>query len=171
MGAGFWIMLSASVLLTLITVYYSGLATTLHGLGNGGRLLLYTFPRMIFAFLVAGLIQVLIPNELISQWLGAESGFKGLIIGSLAGTLTPGGPMMHFPIVASLLHSGVGPGPIIAYLTAWSLLGINRLIIWEIPILGLEISLVRYVASLAIPPFMGLLGGYLFRLLPLKPGL
>lgn len=168
MDAGLWIMLVLTVLLGAATFYYYGTQRTLDGLSNGGQLLLFTLPRMLLAFAVAGLIQVLVPSDLISAWLGAGSGVRGLLIGTLAGTLTPGGPMMHFPIVASLLNSGAGAGPVIAYLTAWSLLGIHRLIIWEVPLLGLEISLVRFVASLIVPPLVGLLGGYLFDHLPVR---
>jgi len=169
MDAGLWMMLVLTVVVGAATLYYHGTQGTLDGLSNGGRLLLFTLPRMLFAFAVAGLIQVLIPSDLISQWLGADSGVRGLLIGTLAGTFTPGGPMMHFPIVASLLNSGAGAGPVIAYLTAWSLLGIHRLIIWEVPLLGLEISLVRFAASLIVPPLVGLLGGYIFEHIPIRP--
>jgi uncharacterized protein len=168
MNAGVWIMLVLTVVLGAVTVYYHGTQRTLDGLSNGGQLLLYTLPRMLFAFAIAGLIQTLVPSDMISEWLGAGSGVRGLLVGTLAGALTPGGPMMHFPIVASLLNSGAGAGPVIAYLTAWSLLGIHRLVIWEVPLLGLEISLVRFVASLIVPPLVGLLGGYIFEHVPVR---
>jgi len=168
MDAGLWLMLALTVAVGGVTFYYHGAQRTLDGLSNGGQLLLFTLPRMLFAFAVAGLIQILIPSDLISEWLGAGSGVRGLLVGTLAGTFTPGGPMMHFPIVASLLNSGAGAGPVIAYLTAWSLLGIHRLIIWEVPLLGLEISVVRFVASLVVPPLVGLLGGYLFEHMPIR---
>ena len=168
MDAGLWIMLGLTVVLGCVTLYFHGTQRTLDGLSNGGQLLLFTLPRMLFAFAVAGLIQILIPSNLISEWLGAGSGMRGLLVGTLAGALTPGGPMMHFPIVASLLNSGAGAGPVIAYLTSWSLLGFHRLIIWEVPLLGLEISVVRFIASLVVPPLVGLLGGYLFEHMPIR---
>ncbi len=171
MDAGFWLMFSASIIVGVFVVHSYGFQRAMDGLSNGGQLLMMTLPKMIFAFAVAGLIQVVIPTDLISQWIGEGSGIRGLLIGTAAGTVTPGGPMLHFPIVASLLTSGAGSGPIIAYLTAWSLLGFHRLIIWEIPILGLEISAVRFVASLALPPLVGFMGAYMFHHLPGKlPG-
>lgn len=171
MDAGFWIMFSASILVGVFVVHSYGARTALDGLSSGGQLLMMTLPKMVFAFAVAGLIQVVLPTDLVSQWIGEGSGLKGLLIGTAAGTVTPGGPMMHFPIVASLLTSGAGAGPIIAYLTAWSVLGVHRVIIWEIPILGLEISVIRFLASLALPPLVGFLGGWMFHHLPGKlPG-
>ena len=165
MDGSFWIMIAATIALTGIAGYYQGWEVTLHGLYGGGRLLVEVIPRMIFAFALAGLVQVLIPKELIVGWIGAGSGFKGLVVGSLAGTLTPGGPMTHFPIVVSFYRAGADVGPIIAYITAWALLGIHRLIIWEIPLLGAEISLVRFAVSLALPPLVGYLGGNLMRVI------
>ena len=59
------------------------------GLVSGGKTLLTTLPLLVLAFAVAGLVQILAPKEIIVQWLGAEAGFKGILIGSLAGGLTP----------------------------------------------------------------------------------
>ena len=168
MDAGFWFMFTATVVCGVFVLYHHGAHRALDGQSSGGQLLMATLPKMVFAFAVAGLIQVLVPADLISQWIGEGSGVRGLLIGTAAGALTPGGPFMHFPIVASLLHSGAGAGPIIAYLTAWSLLGLHRLVIWEVPLLGFEISLVRFAVSLALPPVVGLVGGYVFHHLPGK---
>jgi uncharacterized membrane protein YraQ (UPF0718 family) len=44
--------------------------------------------------------------------------------------------MTHFPVIASLFKMGVGIGPLVAYLSAWSLFGLQRVIMWEIPFLG-----------------------------------
>jgi uncharacterized membrane protein YraQ (UPF0718 family) len=47
--------------------------------------------------------------------------------------------MTHFPFMASFGKMGVGVGPLVAYLTAWSLYGLQRIIMWEIPFLGAKI--------------------------------
>ena len=166
MDGGFWFMFIASIVVCAFVVRSYGVQHALDGLSTGGQLLMATLPKMIFAFAVAGLIQVVIPTDLVSQWIGEGSGIRGLMIGTVAGTFTPGGPFIHFPVVASLLNSGAGAGPIIAYLTAWSVLGVHRLIIWEIPILGFEISVVRFAASLVLPPLVGFAGALLFHALP-----
>lgn len=166
MDAGFWLMFLASIMIGAFVAHSYGTQKALDGLSIGGQLLMVTLPKMIFAFAVAGLIQVVIPTDLISQWLGEDSGIRGLLVGTVAGTITPGGPMMHFPIVASLLNSGAGAGPIISYLTAWSLLGFHRLIIWEFPILGMEITVARFLASLVLPPLVGFVGAFIFHSLP-----
>ena len=77
------------------------------------------------------MISKVLPRELMTRWLGDESGFRGLVIAAIAGSLTPGGPFVQFPIVAALLKSGAGIAPLMTYISAWSLLGINRLFIFQ----------------------------------------
>ncbi len=165
MDLGFWVIAIMAFVIIGYSAYFRGMEITLQGLSGGGRLFLETFPRLIFAFAIAGMIQVLVPSELVSKWIGRGSGFKGLLIGSLAGSMTPGGPMTQFPVVASFYHSGADIGPLIAYITAWALVSIPRLFIWEIPLLGAEISLVRFFISLILPPVVGFAGGTLLQLL------
>ena len=35
-------------------------------------------PLLIFAFIIAGMVQVLIPNEFLSRWIGQGSGLRGI---------------------------------------------------------------------------------------------
>jgi uncharacterized membrane protein YraQ (UPF0718 family) len=145
----------------LVGVYLKAPESAEHGLKSGAALLIAVLPRMIAAFLIAGLIQAIVPQELIAVWMGKESGWRGIFIGMALGTFTPGGPMMQFPIVASLYNLGVGIGPLVSFLTAWSLLGFQRLIMWEIPFLGPRVVAVRFVASI----FMPVLAGWISKVL------
>lgn len=131
---------------------------------SGGTLFLSVLPNLILGFTIAGLLQVLLPKEMLIRWMGEGSGFRGICVGSLAGTLTPGGPFTHFPILAGFLKSGAGIGPVSAYIAGWALLGVNRIVIWELPILGWKFALARIVACLFVPPVVGLLTEALYRL-------
>ena len=51
----------------------------------------------------------------------------------------------------------------IAFLTAWSLLALHRLVAWEIPILGWRLAALRYGVSLVIPVLAGLAARALTR--------
>ena len=133
-------------------------------LSSGSRLFVSVLPNLLLGFALAGFLHVLLPEALISGWMGDESGFKGLLIGTVAGMLTPGGPFTHFPIVASFLSKGAGVGPVCAYISAWALIGLNRFFVWELPILGPHISLARFVASVWVPPLIGWASGSLYRL-------
>jgi hypothetical protein len=39
----------------------------------------------------------------------------------------------------------------VGFLTAWSVLGLHRMIVWEIPWLGWRFALLRWVISLPLP--------------------
>jgi len=122
------IALLAVVVTVLLVVAYTrgGAELTMAGLGQGLRLFASVAPQLALGFGAAGLLTVLLPSELIARWLGEGSGLPGLLIASVAGALTPGGPYTHFPLVAALSAGGAAPGPLTAYLTAWLLLGFNR---------------------------------------------
>ncbi|MGH7826871.1 MAG: permease [Candidatus Binatia bacterium] len=149
------IVMLAAAGITLVIVYWKSPETAGKGLSATGALILEIIPRMIAAFTLAGLIQAVVPQEVIVRWMGQGSGAKGLLIGMTLGSVTPGGPMTHFPIIASLFKVGVGVGPLVAYLTAWSLFGLQRIIMWEIPFLGVKVVAIRVAVSLFFPLLAG----------------
>jgi uncharacterized protein len=148
------VMLVAAVV-TLVAVYWKSPAAASSGLSATGALIVEIIPRMLAAFTLAGLIQAVVPQELIVKWMGEGSGMRGILIGMTLGSVTPGGPMTHFPIIASLFKVGVGVGPLVAYLTAWSLFGLQRIIMWEIPFLGPKVVAVRVTVSFFFPFLAG----------------
>jgi uncharacterized membrane protein YraQ (UPF0718 family) len=156
-----WIMLVAAALI-LLALYVKAPEKANQGLSAGFILFLEILPRMVLAFIFEGLMQVMAPQGVITSWMGQESGFRGLLIGMVLGTVTPGGPMTHFPIVATLYRSGVGVGPMVSYLTAWSLFGLQRVIMWELPFLGLSVVVVRAASSFVFPLLAGWISSYLW---------
>jgi uncharacterized membrane protein YraQ (UPF0718 family) len=82
----------------------------------------------------------------------------------MAGAITPGGPFTSFPIVHALWVAGADAGALIAYLTAWALIGLNRLIVWELPLMGAEFTVIRTLACLPLPILAGLIARALVRL-------
>ena len=134
------------------------------GLVQAGRLFDSVWLRLLLGFTLGGLIRVLIPNAIVARWLGHTSGLKGIIIGSYLGILIPGGPFVFLPVTASIYKAGAGPGPIIALMAGRAMLGLNPLIVWQIPFLGLELPLARYIVCLFAPPLLGLAGTVVFRI-------
>ena len=125
------------------------------GFGSGWDLLLRFGPMIVVSFLAAGFADLLLPREWVRAQLGAESGLRGLLIATGAGILTPAGPFVSLPIAAVMIRTGAGAGPIVAFLSGWSLLAIHRLVAWEIPILGWRFAALRYACCLALPLVAG----------------
>ena len=118
-------------------------------------------PLLVFAFIIAGMIQVLLPQELLSKWVGTESGIRGILIGTVAGGLSPGGPFVSLPIAAGLLRSGAGLGTMVAFLTGWSLWAVGRLPM-EVGILGWKFTLIRIASTFFFLPIAGLIAKTFF---------
>ena len=141
--------------------YQRGGGEHILGLKLAGNLLLQIIPILIFAFIIAGMIQVLVPTEMISRWVGAESGFRGILIGTAIGGFMPGGPYVSLPIAAGLLRAGAGIGTMVALITAWSLLAVARLPI-EIGLIGWKFTLIRLACVFFFPPIAGLIANKFF---------
>lgn len=154
------VVMMAAAVIALAVVYFKSPEAASKGLNATGSLILEITPRMIAAFLLAGLVQAIVPQEVIVRWMGHGTGFKGILIGMTLGGVTPGGPMTHFPVIATFYKMGVGIGPLVAYLTAWSLFGLQRIIMWEIPFLGAKVVAIRFAVSFLFP----LLAGWLCEL-------
>ena len=118
-------------------------------------------PLLFFAFIVAGFVQVLLPQEMVAKWVGVESGWKGIFIGCAAGGLSPGGPFVSLPIAAGLVKAGAGVGTMVAYLTAWSLWAVSRLPM-EVGVLGWKLTLIRLASTFVLPPIAGFMAQALF---------
>lgn len=114
--------------------------------------LLVTFtPKMFLAFIVAALVTALVSRQVIARWLGDKAGVKGVALATGIGAVTPGGPMISFPLVTALSKAGSSRASMIAYITSWEVLGFQRIMIWELPLLGIEYAGLRIIASLPLP--------------------
>ena len=156
------IIMGVIALVLLFIGYQKGAGEHILGLKTAWDLLLQIIPLLIFAFIVAGMIQVLVPRELISTWVGTESGFRGLFIGTVLGGVAPGGPYISLPIAAGLLRSGASIGTMVAFLTGWSLWAVSRLPL-EIGLMGWQFTLIRLACTFFFPPIAGLIAHGLFR--------
>ncbi|MDK2741798.1 MAG: hypothetical protein NDI90_02710 [Nitrospira sp. BO4] len=129
-------------------------AVLVGGWKAGLELLLTVLPLMILSLGISQLAQALIPKDQITQWIGQESGWRGVWIGSLAGVLAPGGPMIVFPMAAGFLQAGAGLGTLVAYVTAWSMWG-ARIIMLESALISPRFALFRFLSCVFVPPLAG----------------
>ncbi|UCE97293.1 MAG: permease [Dehalococcoidia bacterium] len=155
------IIMGVIAIIFLIIAYQKGGGEHILGLKAAGNILIQILPLLIFAFIIAGTIQYIIPNDLISEWVGAESGLRGIFIGSAAGGLTPGGPIIAMPIAAGLLQSGASIGTMVAFMTGWSLWAFTRLPI-EIGLMGWRFTAIRLVCTFIFPLLAGIIANFFF---------
>jgi uncharacterized membrane protein YraQ (UPF0718 family) len=95
-----------------------------------------------------GLFEVWIPKSLIAQYLGHTSGWQGVALAFLFGTLPTGPIYVAFPIAAMLLQKGARPLNVVILLNTWAALKIPQLMV-ETQFLGTKFMLVRL--ALTVP--------------------
>ena len=135
--------------------------STRRGLRMAGGYFLIMAPRMFFALFLAGFAAELLPREVISGWLGAESGFIGILIASVAGIVVPAGGVVAFPLALAMYKIGVGIPQLTAFLTTWEIFALHRVIAWELPFLGGRFVALRLSSSFMLPPLAGVLAAML----------
>jgi uncharacterized membrane protein YraQ (UPF0718 family) len=114
-----------------------------------------TLPLLIVAFIIVGYVNALEPQALVRSWLGPGTGLTGLLVGTAAGMLLPGGPYVVFPLIATIYQSGAALGPTLAMITSWSTLALLS-VSFELPFLGWRFSALRLSLGLPIPLLVGL---------------
>ena len=149
--------LAVTLVLWLITAVLAWLAwrkgdAVLKASTHSGVLdFLYLIPRLAIGVIGAGFLAALLPQEVVQSWLGPDSGITGLLLATVAGAITPGGPVIGFAIGASALKSGAGYLAVMTYVTAWALFAFQRLIVWELPVMPTRVVWLRVAASLPLP--------------------
>ena len=163
MDTSLWILLGL-VLVAMVYAYWRDHSLPWQGLQASGRLLRSVWLELALGFLLAGLIDVLVPVGQVASWLGGARLGRGILIGWAAGLVMPGGPYLFFPVAAKLLQSGTSPAALITFLTAKTLVSPVRTLTYEAPLLGWPLTLARFIPGVLLPPLMGWLGQWLYQL-------
>jgi len=155
------IIMGILALLVLLAAYQRNDGTHMLGLKVGGMMLVQLIPLLIFAFIIAGTLPLIIPADLIARWIGAEAGVRGIFVGSVIGGLLPGGPAVSLPVLAGFLRLGAGTGTLVAMMTGWSLLAFTRLPL-EVGIMGWRFTAIRLACTFFLAPVAGYIAHRLF---------
>ena len=117
-------------------------------------------PQFLSVLIVIGIMLAILTPQQISAFLGAESGWWGVMTAAFLGavTLIPG--FVAFPLAAALLHSGAGYMQIAAFVSTLMMVGIVTIPV-EIKYFGKKITFLRnalaFVFSLIVAAVMGVL--------------
>lgn len=125
-----WLVWAVALAYLVVTV------TRPSSAGKGALLGLQTFGELaatlVTVFVIVGLFQVWVSEELIMRHLGETSGFKGLAIGAGLGTIIHGPLVGVFPLLEALLRKGARTGVVVAIVSTWAI---------KLPMIPLELRL------------------------------
>lgn len=161
--ANFFFLLGVLVVLGALAWWRGGPELVSSGLASGTALLVRFALIIVISFLAAGFVEALVPIEWVKAKLGDESGASGILIASAVGIVTPAGPFVSMPLAAVMLKAGVGAAPVVAFLTAWSVVSLHRFVAWEVPILGFSFAAARYAVCIGLPLVAGFLARAVLR--------
>ncbi len=124
-------------LVVIIAALFLGLAV--YDAAGAGRALVIGAQTMfgiavilLTVFIFMGLFNVWVKEESIARHLGEESGLKGLLYGTLIGTIFHGPQVSIFPFLRSMQDKGARRGVLVAIVSAFSI---------KIPMIPLELAL------------------------------
>lgn len=164
MDASLWVLVGLTGAV-LVYAFLRDPSLPMQGFMASARLLNGVWIELALGFLLAGLIDVLVPASTIATYLGSQRAGHGILIGWVAGLAMPGGPYLFFPVAAKLLASGTSPAALITFLTAKTLLSPVRMLTYEAPLLGWPLTLARFIPGVLLPPLMGWAGQWIYLLI------
>lgn len=163
-GPMFFVFLAIAVASGAAVWWLYGAEVFTAALVSDAWMLAETLPRVIVAVGTAGLLWAILPREKIAGLIDRASGFRGLLVACAAGALTPGGPSSAFVLLALIGSMGADRGVMVTYITAWATLGLQRILTWDMPLMGADFTALRFAATLPLP----VLAGMLARALPIE---
>lgn len=153
----FAIILLISASSAVAVLVREGAGVALEVLREDAILFAEVLPKVLAGTLIGSLVRILVPRAAVRRLIGEGSGLTGLMVAMLAGALFPGGPFTIFPLAAAFLIAGADRGAAVAFITSWLLLGFNRALVWELPLLGPDLVGLRLLVSLPMPLAAGLM--------------
>lgn len=103
-------------------------------------------PEFLVVILLVGLLLAILNPETISKIIGAESGWLGVILAAIIGSITLIPGFVAFPTAAILLENGAGYMQIAAFVSTLMMVGIVTMPV-EIKYFGKKISILRNVLA------------------------
>jgi len=155
------IVMSLMVLILTYLAFKKEAKLIKEGYLEGLKILWSNLPLLICAFVIAALLEILIPSKFISIWLGEGSGFIGILIAMVAGGIIPAGPYVVFPLISTFYEAGASLPVLVTFIVSWALLGSIKLP-FELAIVGPRFMLFRYIIMIPFPIISGIITHLLF---------
>jgi uncharacterized membrane protein YraQ (UPF0718 family) len=150
-GMSFWVLFALAAASGIACWIVLGADAFWQSLSEDCALVLELAPKLAGAAQVAAFVPIILPGDVVARLLGGNAGVRAVAIAAGVGAVTPGGPITSFPLVAALRAAGSGDFALIAFVTSWSTLGMQRILMWELPLMGEHFTLLRILVSIPLP--------------------
>lgn len=161
--------LETNWLVVVIALIFAGLAAVspsgaVRSLLIGGRTMAGIAVILLTVFVFFGLFNVWVKEETIARHLGEESGLKGLLYGTLIGTVFHGPQVSIFPFLQSMRDKGARRAVLVAIVSAFSIK--IPMIPLELATMGLRFTVIHNGLLFATAPLLAVVMDALLRVGP-----
>jgi uncharacterized membrane protein YraQ (UPF0718 family) len=119
-------------------------------------------PQFLSILIIIGIILAVLNPETISEYMGIESGWMGVIIASIIGSITLIPGFVAFPLAAALHNSGAGLVQLAVFISTLMMVGVVTIPV-EIKYFGKKAAFLRnslaFVFSYIVAIVMGVVLG------------
>jgi len=134
---------------------------TIRSVKIAARRFIKIFPAFLIMITLVSVVLYLVPDELISRYLGSDSKFAAMAVGALLGSVTYMPGFIAFPLAGILLQKGVAYMVIAAFSTTLMMVGVLTAPI-EKAYFGLKVTIIRNVIGFFIALAVAVVMGFFF---------
>ena len=139
---------------------------TLKALKIAARMFLNILPAFLAMIILVSIVLFLIPDQVISHYLGTDNKFVGVLLASFFGSITVMPGFIAFPLAGILLKKGVAYMVLAAFTTTLMMVGVLTAPI-EKEYFGIKVTIIRnavgLLIALAVTVVIGIFFGEIFR--------
>lgn len=151
--------------LAVLASFLANRKKTLSALKIAAKRFVKILPAFLTMIILVSIVLFLIPDEVISKYLGGSNKFIGVIFASLFGSITLMPGFIAFPLAGILLKEGVAYMVLAAFTTTLMMVGILTAPI-EKAYFGMKVTVIRNIVSffiaLVITVVIGIFFGEIF---------
>ncbi len=126
-------------------------------LGATWRFTKQMFPLLLIGVFIAGILRVIVPESIVSNWVGGNS-IRSNFIASIFGALMYFATLTEVPIIKAFMELGMGKGPALALLLAGPALSLPNMLVIR-SIMGGRKTLIYILLVVIMATFTGLVFG------------
>lgn len=155
------IFISLSVILSVVSVILDR-KKTLAGFRKGWNMFKNVLVPFLSILIIVAIVLYLVPPDIITRYLGENSGILGFSIAAVVGSITLIPGFISYPIAAGLIDQGASYAVVATFMTTLMMVGIITLPL-EIKYLGQRAAIMRnalnFVAAIIIGLAVGMVMG------------
>lgn len=146
--------------ISLLISFFLDKNKTFLGLKKGGKMLFNILHPFLNILILISIVLFFIPDSLIVQYLGANSGWYGFVIAAFVGSITLIPGFISYPLAATLLSQGATYSVVAVFMTTLMMVGVVTLPL-EIKYFGKKAAITRNILNLIAAIIIGVLMGWL----------